>query len=246
MRPDGELNEPASRGGWNRLSLTLMGAGVVAFVAAAVLVALVLTGILDDGNGNSVKETVTGFGELSEAVTTPQPSPTFSPTQTPPSDAPIDRILIPKYEVDAPIVTRGITDGVMDAPDGPADVAWYDFSAHPGFGSNAVFSGHVDWHTGEQAVFRNLSDLVKGDLVFVRLADGTEYEYSVSAMEQVQATEDVSPIIGGTDREFITMITCGGTFDYNIGQYDQRLIVRAERVYPEEPGAPAAGAAGAP
>ena len=242
MNQEGEPQEVTSPGGWNRLSLTLMGAGLAAFVGAAELVVLVLTGILDDGNGHSVPETVTGFGYLDASVYTPKPTPTLAPEATPPSGAPIDRLLIPKYDVDAPIVTRGIVDGVMEAPDGPAEVAWYDFSAHPGFGSNAVFSGHVDWHTGELGVFWHLSDLEEGDRVLVRLTDGTEYEYSVSAKQQVPADENVSEIVGATDSEFVTLITCGGTFSSTTGQYDQRLIVRAERVYTDAPAADASSA----
>ena len=31
--------------------------------------------------------------------------------------------------------------------------------------------------------------------------------------------------------EIITLITCGGTFDSNASEYDQRVIVRAARIY---------------
>jgi hypothetical protein len=47
----------------------------------------------------------------------------------------------------------------MPSPDNAWDVAWYDFSARPGAGSNAVFSGHVDYHDVGPAVFWNLRDL---------------------------------------------------------------------------------------
>mgnify|MGYP001798816167 CR=1 FL=1 len=41
---------------------------------------------------------------------------------------------------------KGITaDNVMEAPNGPKDIAWYSFTTKPGLGTgNAAFSGHVD------------------------------------------------------------------------------------------------------
>ncbi len=243
MTFESEQGDHTGSRGWNRLALILIGTGAGAIVASAVLITLVLLGVIGDG-GRSLPETVSGFGDLDEF--TPPPSPTLAPTQTPPSDAPVDRILIPRFDVNAPVVVRGIANGVMESPDGPKDVAWYDFSAHPGFGSNAVFSGHVDWYTGELGVFWHLKDLEQDDTVLVRLADGTQYEYKVSVKRQVAATEDVSKIVGPTNHEVVTLITCGGTFNSGTGQYDQRLIVRAQRVYEEEPGQPSAGVPGGP
>src|SRR3990172_427246 len=165
-----------------------------------------------------------------ERCLTQQPTPT---ALAPPSEAPIARLAIPRFEVDAPVVVRGVdANGIMETPDGPEDVAWYDFTAKPGFGSNAVFSGHVDYINYGPAVFWNLKDLNPGDGIEVRLEDGTVYRYSVEQREQVYADEaDVGKIVGPTPTEIITLITCGGTFDTSTGQYDQRVIVRAQRIY---------------
>jgi LPXTG-site transpeptidase (sortase) family protein len=143
--------------------------------------------------------------------------------------------MIPKYNVDAPVIVLGLDEkGVMESPEEPMDVAWYEFTAHPGAGSNAVFSGHVDW-TFENgpagAVFWNLKDLVIGDVIKVRLEDGTEYEYQVTSRQNVDPDNvDVNSIVGPTPREIVTLITCGGTFDASIGHHTERVIVKAERV----------------
>ena len=165
-----------------------------------------------------------------------------------PSEAPIARLVIPKFGVDAPVVVRGIDgNGVMQSPDGPTDVAWYDFTARPGSGSNAVFSGHVDYINYGAAVFWNVRNLEMDDTIEVRLDDTTVYSYRVIAKEQINAaTADVGTIVGHTEREIITLITCGGTFDPSSGQYDDRVIVQAERVFDDvAPGLPA-GASAAP
>ena len=119
----------------------------------------------------------------------------------------------------------------METPDNAFDTAWYDFSAHPGFGGNAVFSGHVDYiHVG-QAVFWNLQYLEPGDLIQVRLTDGMVYKYAVSS--KLLYESDLAPvqdIVGPTPKESVTLITCGGTFSSATHQYDKRLVVRAERI----------------
>ena len=217
---------------WNRLSLIVMGAGVASLLAAAVLLILNLTGAVGS-SGHGGPGTSTAFGAGVERFLTPQPTPTAA--LAPPSEAPIARLAIPRFEVDAPVVVRGVdANGTMETPDGPEDVAWYIFSAKPGFGSNAVFSGHVDYINYGPAVFWNLKDLVASDIVEVRLEDGTNYQYSVTDREMVPANppqEKLDQILGPTQQEIITLITCGGTFDPSVGQYDQRVIVRAERIY---------------
>ena len=226
----------------SRLSLIVMGAGVASLVAAVTLFVLTLTGALGT-NGYSGPGTITGpIGDI-RIVLTPQPSAT--PDLPPASDAPIARIVIPRFEVDAPVVVRGVdVNGVMQTPDGPEDVAWYDFSAKPGYGSNAVFSGHVDYINYGPAVFSNLKDLEMDDTVEVRLVDGTVYKYRVVAKEQVYAaTANIGEIVGGTPRDIVTLITCGGSWDPTAQQYDQRVIVRAERTLDA---APAVGSAPSP
>ena len=226
---------------WSRLSIVIMVAGVSALLAAGVLTLFALT----QEECCSDVGTTAGFGvSLDNALLTPAPSPT-APLPTP-VDAPIARIAIPKFEVDAPVVIRGVdANRVMETPDGPVDVAWYDFSERPGYGSNAVFSGHVDYINYGPAVFWHLKDLVEGDTIEVRLTEGTVYTYRVVSRSQVAAEptqEELAQIVGETLTEVVTLITCGGTFDGH--QYDQRTIVRAERVY--DTTAPAADAAPAP
>ncbi len=222
--------------GWSRLSLGIMAAGLAALAAAAVLFVLTFTGYLGD-KGYSGPGTATTFSQPIDFESLVQP------TAVPPSEAPIARLAIPKFEVDAPVVIRGVNaSGIMETPDGPEQVAWYDFTARPGFGSNAVFSGHVDYINYGPAVFWHLKDLAPGDIVEVRLEDGTVYQYAVASREQVYAaTADTGKIVGPTPGDIITLITCGGTFDSGTDQYDQRVIVTASRVYDSSP--PAADAA---
>lgn len=221
----------------NRLSLILLAAASVALTAAAVLFVFTLTA---GPKGYSRIDTAAAFS-------TPIDPAIFATPTAPPSEASIAELAIPRFDVTAPVVVRGVdSQGIMESPDGPTDVAWYNFTAKPGFGGNAVFAGHVDYINYGPAVFWHLQDLNAGDLIEVRLEDGTLYRYEVKQREQIDAsTADVGKIIGPSDTEILTLITCGGTFDSSSHQYDQRVIVRAQRLREGAPN-PAAGASSAP
>jgi LPXTG-site transpeptidase (sortase) family protein len=139
------------------------------------------------------------------------------------------------------VVVKGVdAAGVMQSPDNAFDTAWYDFSAKPGYGGNAVFSGHVDYINVGKAVFWELKDLNPGDEIQIRLEDGTVYRYAVNFKQQYDAaTAPVEEIVGPTPRETVTLITCSGTFSNVSHQYDKRLIVRAERISETPPAADA-------
>jgi len=152
-----------------------------------------------------------------------------------------DRLLIPSIGVDAPLTMRVVTtDGNgaarMENPEGPKDVAWYDFSAfdslggRPGVGGNTVLSGHVDYHDYGPAVFWDLRKLEVGSEIIVHLRDGSEYKYAVQWNRTVEPSSTTwSEIVASTSQESLTMITCAGTFDSSSRSYDQRRVVWATR-----------------
>jgi LPXTG-site transpeptidase (sortase) family protein len=215
--------------GSSKLSIALISVGTGLILVAIGLMALVATDVIGDGrSGNSDLETIPGFGQL------PTPGPTATPSDRfgPGSESQIARLVIPIAEIDAPVVVKGVDNaGVMQAPDNAFDTAWYDFSAKPGWGGNAVFSGHVDYVDVGKAVFWNLKDLSQGDIIEIRMADGATYQYAVNFREQYDAaTAPVDQIVGPTPAETITLITCSGTFNSSTHQYDKRLVVRAERI----------------
>lgn len=156
---------------------------------------------------------------------------TVTPTAPAVTATPV-RVLIEAIGVDAPVTVKGLgPDGVMDVPDGPEDVAWYNFTARPGMGGNAVLSGHLDYRDYGRAVFWRLKDLQDGDVVEVRLDDGSVLRYRVSLKVSYDArTAPVPDILGPTIKEVVTLITCDGTFDSGSRNYSHRLVVRAERI----------------
>lgn len=144
----------------------------------------------------------------------------------------IARILIPDVGIDAPVVVKGLdAHRVMEAPELPFEVAWYDFTGFPGHPGNAVFSGHLDFPVVGPAAFWQLPQVEEGHVVEVILTDGTTYQYRVvSKTVYREETAPVAQIVGSTPTESITLITCAGNFDRTVGRYEDRLVVRAERV----------------
>jgi LPXTG-site transpeptidase (sortase) family protein len=140
---------------------------------------------------------------------------------------------LPSIDVTAAVSMLGFErDGRTPAtPNTPWGVGWYDFTEFPGTPGNAVFSGHVDWYTGAPAVFGKLRNMQVGDPVYMVLADATPVVYEVETTEWVDpGTADVEAIFGVTEREAVTFITCGGTWNAATHDYSHRLIVRAYRV----------------
>ncbi len=208
----------------SRLSIIVMALGIAALLASGILFGLSASGVI----GNTERSgpgTVPGF-------TVPRQLWTPSPAVATPDDAPPVRLVIPNAKVDAPLVALGLDEnGVMQSPGNAYDVAWYDFSARPGTGGNAVFAGHVDYHNVGAAVFWYLNKLNPGDMIEVHLADGAVYNYAVSSLECIPVDgAPINQIVGPTPNEQVTLITCCGTFNSATRQYDKRLIVVGDRV----------------
>jgi LPXTG-site transpeptidase (sortase) family protein len=207
-----------------RSKRTWLGLAVVAAVAWS---AWVMFGPDGDEDGAAVEA-------VAATIVAPSPTPQPRPPLSPVEPALPERLIISDIGVDAPVNMKSTgADGVMQPPNGPGDIAWYDFTARPGSGGNAVFSAHVDYHDYGPAVFAKLKDLDKGDVIEVLLADGATYRYQVVVSVTYAAAEaPVADIVGPTVRETITLITCAGSFDAASRQYSHRLVVRAERMQP--------------
>ncbi len=149
-----------------------------------------------------------------------------TPTAVRPPAA-VDRLVIPRIGVDAPLAAMNITSaGALDVPSDPRTVAWYDFTGRPGAPGNAVFSGHLDWKDYGPAVFWRLRDLVLGDVIQVVLEDGTVVAYTVTSSKSYPVAEvPMAEVVAQTASQTATFITCGGSFSG--GEYSHRLVVRA-------------------
>jgi LPXTG-site transpeptidase (sortase) family protein len=204
------------------------GLGCLGLVAAAALGVFLLQG------GNSEEE----LPPAVQATATPTIGATPPPEDTSPPLAGSWRMVIEKLGVNAPVATYGMDENripiVPTGPDAADVVAWYDFSAQPGTGSNSVFAGHVTWF-GE-AVFLKLDTLQAGDTIKLVDDRGAEVVYRVTANQTLDPDDPESVnTMYPTEEDMVTIITCGGTFfdtgdPVAGGDYSHRIVIKAELV----------------
>lgn len=143
-------------------------------------------------------------------------------------------IQVPDASVDAEVELNQIVDGVMLDPSGPYVVSWYEETGMLGELDNVVMSGHVDYWEVGPAVFYTVGQLGENAPIQVAGDDGSTYTYAVEWVQDYDIAEltpeAIRDIVGPTDYRALTLITCGGEFDPDSGEYLSRTIVRARLV----------------
>ena len=156
------------------------------------------------------------------------PAPASSQAATPAS------LQIEALGVDAEVETLNIVDGVMQNPTGPWVVSWYEETAGLGARGNVVMAGHIDYWNVGPAVFYELASLEPGAEVIVSGEDERTYTYAVEWVDTIELEEltsgAIQDLVGRTPDSVLTMITCGGEFDYASGEYLSRTVARAKLV----------------
>jgi len=170
----------------------------------------------------------------------PEPTPT-------PYVGPIASLDIPSAGVSArwPVEERGITtvsgrDYLQD-PSYPDRIAWYPQFGRPGFRfANTVFAAHVNYVGWSLTPFASLGNVSVDDAVYITMADGTVYTYSVKTVDVISTADlDMYQVMYpalDNNTEQVTLITCGGDFFIQPGvggEYSSRLIVTATRYIPD-------------
>ncbi len=144
-------------------------------------------------------------------------------------------LTIERAGVDAGIERLRVVDGAMQDPSGPWEVAWYENLGSLGTIGNVVMAGHIDYWNVGPSVFFNLASVQPGDPIVVAGDDGEAYAYAVDWVQQFDSTSmPLDDVTGQTGEQSLTLITCGGAFDFVNGEYLQRTVVRAHRSFPAE------------
>ncbi|MFG1619464.1 class F sortase [Nonomuraea wenchangensis] len=163
------------------------------------------------------------------AVPTVAPIPAAKTTKAKVKAKP-SRIKIPKIKVNSPVgqVTVDLK-GNLGTPSlsKPNQTGWYRFSPLPGENGPTIINGHVSTRKGP-AVFARLSELVKGDNIYVYRSDGKVARYTVSGIEQVSKTTfPTKRVYGNTEGAQLRLITCGGVYNKGAHSYKDNIVVYA-------------------
>ena len=134
--------------------------------------------------------------------------------------------------VNARIIAVGVkSNGELGTPNNIFDVGWYEASGKPGQGKTIVIDGH-NGGPHVHGVFKDLPNLVEGDIIKIERGDGKIFEYKVvenktvvlSEADAYMKTAFKSPVSG---KESVTLISCTGEWSQAQGTYLSRQFTRA-------------------
>lgn len=142
------------------------------------------------------------------------------------------RLRIPSIKVDSTIEYVGLTSkGAMDVPKVPGNVAWFSPGTRPGENGSAVIAGHYSWRgNGNGGVFRNLSKLRKGDLLYIVDDKGTTVSFVVRESRLYDWDADAREVFASDSGTNLNLVTCAGTWDSSKQSSTKRRVIFAEIV----------------
>jgi sortase (surface protein transpeptidase) len=120
----------------------------------------------------------------------------------------------------------------MGLPKNPAIAAWYKFGPAPASAAGAtVIAAHVDSLEYDVGPFARLATAPAGTEIVLSLADGSERRYSVASVTLTLKPDVPWPaVFDRTGPARLTLVTCGGEFDYTARRYLSNVIVSATPV----------------
>jgi len=138
------------------------------------------------------------------------------------------RISIPRIGVDARVVALGLNrDRTVEVPKNFADTGWFRPGPEPGERGAAVILGHLDSRRGP-AVFFRLHLLRAGDLIKVRLRDGSTVRFVAKAMERVKKNRfPTKRVYVHSGPPSLRLVTCAGPLNRSTGHHADNYIVYA-------------------
>jgi sortase family protein len=134
---------------------------------------------------------------------------------------------IPAIAVDAPVIPVGVEGGATEIPSDVLTIGWYRFGPSPGEHGSSVLMGHVDSGAQGPGTFFHLVDIGAGDEIGVVMSDGTLRRFVVDARRQYPKTELPDWIFRRSGPATLTLVTCGGAFDWASGHYVDNVVVFA-------------------
>jgi hypothetical protein len=137
-------------------------------------------------------------------------------------------LTIPLIGVKTSLITLGLqSDGALQVPSTTSVAGWYTGSPRPGAIGSAIIVGHIDSVSGP-GVFYRLSELRRGNQVYVRRADGTMVLFRVTEIQTYPKNQfPTQTVYGPTPDAELRLITCGGAFDPSTGHYLSNVVVYA-------------------
>lgn len=223
-----------------------VAAGVIgSLVAASAVFGMVSERVAAPSGGGTATDTVavaTAPAEPTERVSRPAAAaPPAAVPDVPRQSASIEaqqaskppaptRIEVPALGIDMTVKPVGLDGaGNMGLFDDPAIAAWYQWGPAPASAAGStVIAAHVDSLEYRVLPFAKLRDAQAGTEVFVTDAAGTRHAYVVQSLQVIEkGVVDWAAAFDRSGAPRLTLVTCGGEFDYAARTYLSNLVVTA-------------------
>ncbi|WP_394552006.1 class F sortase [Agromyces sp. MMS24-JH15] len=209
----------------------VVGSLVAAF---AVLVALCACGAPRDPAADVTPPAEETGNAIQQSPSAPPPavprrSSALEDNRAPVPPAP-NRIEIPDLGIDVRVQPVGLdAQGRMGLFDDPSIAAWYQWGSAPASpAGSTVIAAHVDSLEYDLLPFARLRDAVAAMPVFVTDDAGTRHAYTVERLEITgKADVDWPAAFDRSGPPRLTLVTCGGEFDYENRRYLSNLVLTA-------------------
>ncbi|TYL52315.1 class F sortase [Agromyces mariniharenae] len=140
------------------------------------------------------------------------------------------RLEVPALGIDVQVLPTGLDDqGRMGLIDDPTIAAWYQWGPAPASAAGSmVIAAHVDSLTYDVLPFARLRDAAPGTEVVLTDAAGTRHAYAVQSLQVIEKADvDWDAAFDRSGAPRLTLVTCGGEFDYGNRRYLSNLVVTA-------------------
>jgi hypothetical protein len=163
------------------------------------------------------------------------PAPTVTPVLPTPEaqlTAPV-KIYFPERKIMMEIqpvgrVEEGKKKGQMDTVDSATIAAWYEPGPIPGEKGNAIINGHVRYG-GVKGYFSILPELELRERVIIEHEDGAFTVFVVRSVEVYPYNKVPSSVMElESEKPMLTLITCHGEFQQDVGTSEERCVVICE------------------
>jgi hypothetical protein len=218
-----------------KFSLALLCAGLSLVVAAG------LVSAAEPPSANLKYHAIAPGLSVAELLPTPTPVPTPVPYTGPVASISLESARISsQWPVEIRDTTTVGGRETFQDPSHPEQIAWYSRFGHPGFAANnSIFAAHINYINFGNGPFAYLTSAQVDDALYITMANGTVYAYSVKSVQLVSLADLQNGAIDGfvfpgldQHTERVTLISCGGDFVARPGgggDYTSRVILIAER-----------------
>lgn len=141
---------------------------------------------------------------------------------------PGSHLRLSRLGVDARITAVTTVANVMQIPRDPHTLGWWRDGSAPGAATGTtVIVGHINF-AGVSGALSALPKARPGDPVIIRAAGHTLHYRVVAIRSYPKSTGIPAAVFSTTGRPRLALITCGGPFDSDTGNYEDNIVAYAE------------------